>query len=381
MKLWKDNKIIKYLADKLLKLWLSPIFIIMSISERNKDILLGYVLKNASRNSKEYHRFSSFPKESNYLQDKIFEKSRHNDIAIVIQGPLVKQDNFTINTISLYKSLYPGAGVIVSLWNTEEKSLIDKCIKIGAIVVQSELPNNRGALNLNYQIISSKSGILKAKELGFKYVIKTRSDQRISNPFSITLLKNNLKLFPVSSDGELNSRIVFLGNLINSYSKLAFHISDFLIFGDVSDVEKVFDIPLDTRPYAFQEDVLKVYRKHYQFVWQNECNREIFLPNIADYNFFIDKLMAPEQYILIEFTKKFLKNMNFGKDSYLEIYIRLMQKYLIVLDSDMLGLYWLKKSFQYLQPDILKRGNQCGKLTYSDWLNYYLEWKKLEIVK
>ncbi len=371
---WENNNIIKLIVNMLIDIWMFPLYLIMKKSENNKDILLGHILKTASSLSNEYHTLTSFPRNEMYLSGKNFGKKLENDTAIVIQGPLIEEDDFTENSVKLYRTLFPGSKIIVSTWDTEDNEKCQKCRLNGAEIVLSKMPENVGAINVNCQIVSSRAGIERAKELGSKYVLKIRSDQRITRSSALELLKNSLRLYHVAVDGKLSARIVFLGNLMNSYNALAFHISDFMMFGLTHDVLKVFTIPLDTRPYAFQEDVLKVYKKQYEFAWEKECNDKIVVDKDLLYNHFILKLMAPEQYLLFEFVKQHITRIDEDKEDFIKLYWNIMQKYLIVIDGDALGLYWYKRFFKYSQPDIYKRGNRCGKLTHTRWLDLYLDW-------
>ena len=46
-------------------------------------------------------------------------------------------------------------------------------------IIKNSKPDYSGIANINFQIESTKNGILKAKKLGLKYCLKTRTDQRI----------------------------------------------------------------------------------------------------------------------------------------------------------------------------------------------------------
>tara|TARA_Y100000004_G_scaffold146629_1_gene167563 strand:+ start:6573 stop:7169 length:597 start_codon:yes stop_codon:yes gene_type:complete len=82
--------------------------------------------------------------------------------AIVIQGPT--------NYYELMSSTWKG-DKIISTWENEKIK-----IKKNEILVLNKIPKEKGTANLNLQKISTLNGLLKAKELGYKRAIKTRSD-------------------------------------------------------------------------------------------------------------------------------------------------------------------------------------------------------------
>ena len=69
---------------------------------------------------KETGDYCSYRKRSGSAENLIVHSgmlSNMSDVAIVIQGPLILDNHFTLNTVKLYKRYYPGCKVIVSTWN------------------------------------------------------------------------------------------------------------------------------------------------------------------------------------------------------------------------------------------------------------------------
>jgi len=96
--------------------------------------------------------------------------------AIVMQGPLCGEDNFTAETVRLYGKLYPDVLVVVSTWKDEDSKIIEELLnEKNCEVVLNEYPEHSGILNLNYQVVSTLGGIKKAKELGKQFVFKTEN--------------------------------------------------------------------------------------------------------------------------------------------------------------------------------------------------------------
>ncbi len=120
--------------------------------------------------------------------------------AIIMQGPLVKEQNFTLETVKCYKKLFPGAAVIVSTWDTEDAELLQTLRnQENCRVVTLALPKHSGILNLNYQVASTMAGIRQAVELSKEYVFKTRSDHRFLKPGLLDYMVSLCENFPLES--------------------------------------------------------------------------------------------------------------------------------------------------------------------------------------
>lgn len=126
----------------------------------------------------------------------------NKEVGIVIQGPVIGKDDFTINTIKLYMKTMRGAHIILSTWDDVPETFMSKIKALNIDVICSALPENRGRGNVNLQIKSTMAGIVRAKELGMKYIMKTRTDQRIYKSDVIEYLFNLQKLFPLQGEEQ-----------------------------------------------------------------------------------------------------------------------------------------------------------------------------------
>ena len=88
---------------------------------------------------------------------------------IIIQGP-------SSNVLELKKA-WLGYDIIWSTWFGEENNYDEN-----DIVVYSDKPSESGVGNLNLQLITTHSGLIKAKELGYDRAFKWRSDMIPTNP-------------------------------------------------------------------------------------------------------------------------------------------------------------------------------------------------------
>lgn len=189
--------------------------------------------------------FHMMPKEM-VTVSALYGEFKTLDFAIVMQGPVCTKDNYTLNTVKFYKSMYPASKIIVSTWEEEDDNVLRILNESGAIIVKSKKPSYCGNLNVNYQITNTLAGLLKAKELGCEYSIKTRTDQRICKEYVFYSIISMINRFPCSGNDRQRKRIAVLstnfGNMFTPY-----FLSDFLYAGCTEDVINVFSIPMDER--------------------------------------------------------------------------------------------------------------------------------------
>ena len=69
--------------------------------------------------------------------------------AIVLQGPIQKENQFTIETIKLYNEIFKGAQIILSTWADEDNKIIDEAQSLGAEIILNKKPEIFGPFNVN----------------------------------------------------------------------------------------------------------------------------------------------------------------------------------------------------------------------------------------
>lgn len=176
------------------------------------------------------------------------EISSSDSIALILQGPVVHEKNFTVNTVRFYKKMSGNIQIIVSTWDTETKETVRELESAGAVVILSSMPEYGGIGNINYQLLSMQAGIKKALELEADYICKLRTDQRVEHPYAFSFMKDLLKQYPVMGDSVLNYRIIALATEYGSMFE-PYYISDFLYFGYKKDMEKMLYIPFNDRKF------------------------------------------------------------------------------------------------------------------------------------
>ncbi len=218
--------------------------------------MLSYQVMNFNRITLELHsllakttgKFFSLHRRPVLARDiaaKKYQQALLDKTAIVIQGPLIDKFSFTMETIKLYKRIFPELLLIVSTWKNEDSELIKKIRKLKDVeLVLSKTPKVSGPAHFNYQLISSKNGIIKAKQQGADFVVKTRSDQRIYNPASVNCLYY-LSQFPIKSKYKQKSRLVTID--LDTFKYRPYGLSDMLIAGNTDDVLQYFSAPHDRR--------------------------------------------------------------------------------------------------------------------------------------
>lgn len=223
---------IKKLILKILK----KIINILSFSEKINKYFF-YVISNSTlKNS--FFTYHLRPKNINEItDDKIQLKNKKEKTAIVMQGPLVYEDDFTYNTLKLYKNIFKDEELILSIWDNENQEYLEKVKQLGICVIKNKKPKTGGFINLNYQIVSTSAGIKKAEELSCKYVLKTRTDIRIYETGISNFLISLLEMFPSKSQNQ-SERII--GIDINTH-KYGIGISDIFQFGTTEEMLKIWD--------------------------------------------------------------------------------------------------------------------------------------------
>lgn len=244
----------------------------------------------------------------------------NSKLAVVIQGPVVTKDDFTLKTALYYKKCNPDAIIILSTWSNTNQECLNKFIKSDIDVVLSELPKKSGSLNINFQIKNSLAGVKRARELGAEFVCKTRTDQRIDHPDAFRYFELLINLFPVNNDDFVKNQKRRIIATCMPYGDLfyPYHISDFLYFGNIDDMEILFSLEEDNRDKG---------------EWaQGLTKREI-----------AKGLLAPE----IQIMRSFIEKMGGCNECSIEAYWRFVKNHLVCLNSDEIELFWPKYESRY----------------------------------
>lgn len=344
---------------------------IIELSNKSNDEFKGYHSYRLekdwiffSESCKVFEKYQNYfysyrlrPKEAAQIHTKNFCNNLEDRCALVMQGPIEKEENFTLETLMLYKKMYPRLNIILSTWEDEDKDYLEKIKKIGVLVIQSNKPENAGYFNRNLQLKSTKKGIEKAKELRVDYIFKTRTDQRFYKPDILSFFISLLEVFPCNDFLPFQKkRIIALEisahkNIFNLY-----FVSDFLFFGCTEDMVQLFSIPYDNRKKEEYEQAAEEKLTAKQGA-EIKLNTEIYI------------------------MSEYLKSQGIKPEFNIKSYWEFIKSCLIFVDYEMVGFYWLKYDYRYC--DNVRNGSYIKeetenqyflylyKFNFENWLNLY----------
>lgn len=290
-----------------------------------------------------YKRYQNCRNNNSAL--KLESKSR---FAIVMQGPIILDSNFTVETLKLYRHNFPGAILILSTWFASD-DFIKKLEGYDINIIENQQPENPGISNVNLQIVTTRAGVLAARDLGAQFVLKTRTDQRVYHPSLEAYLFNLVKTFPLSHNlPDQMNRLVAIS--LGTFRYRLFGVSDIFLYGHVDDMVKYWNIPLDTRRDTPEE------RKNAGHTWRQ-----------------FSRWRVCEVYFCTEFLKSIGRDITFT----LEDSFRALREHFVVIDQAALKLYWHKYTlnddryagFGFFDPE----------LSFNDWLVLYQSMEMISI--
>lgn len=294
-----------------------------------------YIMQNGDENFITYH---FRPKKT----DKVYENYSSPEIknvGIVIQGPLRLKNDFTLETVKLYRRFWPNCEIILSTWENEDEQYTNKFLDFGVHVIRSKiLPENlRKFTSVNQQLETSLAGIKKAKALGCEYVAKTRTDYRIYSYSAMGLLLRMIDLFPLKREIKTAKKRIIACS-VGTFSNRHYNVSDLFLFGTLHDIERYFSCPQDTRDHkklTFYEDEAGNSKNRFGEIW---------------------------------FATHYLELCGNGLLWTQEDSDNLRNDYFIIVDNEMLDLFWDKYTIlEYRWRNYLKKIPH-DPVTFADWL-------------
>src|SRR3989344_9528535 len=139
-------------------------------------------------------------------------KRDYSEYAIVMQGPIKTRNDFTLESLKLYKKYFNNALIILSTWEGEDAHTIEGARAIGVEVILNSVPTLPTFMHVNMQLTTARAGLMLAAATKKKYALKTRTDQRIYHIRSLTFLSSLLKNFPLTiATSKQKGRLIALG--------------------------------------------------------------------------------------------------------------------------------------------------------------------------
>jgi hypothetical protein len=254
-------------------------------------------------------RFKSFSKStliSTYPQ----YTQHYKNIAILMQGPLNIVNNFTCQTLALYRHIYPNITIILSTWHNQDPQILAEIEQLGVEVILNDYPLFNGTQNVNFQITTTVNGLKYLKTKNVEYVLKTRTDQRCYE--SIDFLAYFLSLstcFPIKVPNcKLAERLIICS--INTFIERLYGVTDMFMFGTIDDMILYWDVPLQLAPITL-----------------TYTGRDLFVKNNIAEGYFINEFFKT-----INFTPTWEK---INSDLF-------FNEYFMIVNKEQIDLFWLK---------------------------------------
>uniref|UniRef100_A0A6C0JPN3 Uncharacterized protein n=1 Tax=viral metagenome TaxID=1070528 RepID=A0A6C0JPN3_9ZZZZ len=195
-----------------------------------------------------------------------------NDVCLIITGLI--QPDYINDLIHMYKNINTK---IVSTWFDQDKHLLTSLKENGFIILLNKYPSE----SYMYQSTQIKNALLKAKELGFKYTLRTRTDLCIK-PFQYddnnikvlneTYYMNNVMSTNIKTNDSDDTLIKFINCTTHLYDKITFlsgelchgvklHPTDLICFGPIDELLIMFDDTPTNNPTYVERMILDKYFK------------------------------------------------------------------------------------------------------------------------
>ena len=313
----------------LVKIWFTvPFFLCWKTSKRAYEVFMQSVSESVEAVTPYFFSYNLRPKKAEQVVSIEKPSSNASRFSIIMQGPLVLKDDFTLETVKTYERIYPGVLVIISTWNTEDRQYIERIKQeTSAKIVLSEYPQHSGCFNINYQTVSTVNGIKAAKEAGKEFVFKTRCDFRFYKKGLLEFMHSLLQSYPCS-DSLLGQRYrIVMSSGREAAMFRPYFVEDLFLFGYIDDMLNYWDHEEITEDYSLTEF----------FKW-------------ADKNHLSWK---QERIYTSIYTKRYIKKMT-GEDIDISVkaYWDYLRKYIIVLSHKDVGSYWCKYDSRFEETAI-----------------------------
>jgi WavE lipopolysaccharide synthesis len=246
-------------------------------------------------------------KVSNLLNERAVFNESNEELGILMQGSLLYKQNFTIETLRLYRYVYPNIKIVLSTWDDVSQEILNRIKNYNIDVLINEKPLIAGKSNINLQLLSTQNGLKKLQQFGVKYVLKTRTDQRVYvNKDFLSYFKYSIKVSINDQNCLLKSK--FIVSNLNMFKGRYYCISDMFMFGSLDDM---------------------------YFFWDMPCLENNFFTCDTSIDFSYN---TPEGYIIKEFFKKLNYHpLNTYNDS-----LEFIKSHFIVIDKNIIELFWYK---------------------------------------
>ena len=290
-----------------------------------------------------YHKRPVLSDDVNYESCFDIEEISYSNVAILIQGPVIFEKNFTLETIKLYRKNYKDIKIVLSTWDDFPESLREEYELFCQLVIQSK-PFVSGSHNFNYQKKSTTEGFnyIKSNQ-NCDYVLKTRSDQRMYSRDAIDSMLRIHSSNPVCKNNLLKGRIIEASMSICKFRPWS--MCDMFQFGFLDDLIILWDVEDDYRNRTSLEFSSKKYRV-----------KDIVRENVAE----------------IYLHSSLAKKLNCFDVYNYEKYYSFVRNYFYVIDKELVDIFWYKynaREYDSVGSKLYDKDQTLSMIRHSDYMN------------
>ena len=300
------------------------------------------------------------------IRRRAMPKFELDDVGVVMQGPIVYENNYTIQTARQYRATYPNVPIVISTWKGEAtEQFRAECNKHSIVLLENEYPPWVGFWHINCQLVSSLQGMKFLKEnTPVKFALKTRVDQRFWRPDFLVYFKNMIKAFPPFGN-RLWHRLISMKPCAVMNEWMPFRLCDFMSFGAIDDMCKYYDLPLQDQTGEMRYTVLHSNRweriKWILYINENKLRMSQKNPyKLLNFNLMMNRFVDPETYIAKAFYRKYIAPIE--PKQLLETYWKFLRDYVLLIDDSAIQFDWFKYDWSYKMNE--------GGIDQSIWLNF-----------
>ncbi len=312
--------------------------------------------------------YGQIPRESILFSS--FNNQQTAQVGIILQGQVEYKNDFTLETLKLYRRQYPDIKIVLSTWENEvTDSFREESSRLNIKIIESALPENQGFWHVNCQIMNSHIGtVFFESDEDVHYLLKTRTDQRIYKPNFIDYLLNTYQIY-----SKNEKRILLLDS---SYLYIPFYLCDYLAFGDKQEIIHLYSIPHENGECDKFKANIQVNR---EFITEERQSEKLDFSSFnslkrADVYNHLENLFVPEVYIAFSFYKKFVFPGTLYTDTDIfEKYWSFIKSKTIIIDERDLLMYWPK--YKYRGHNDVNCYFYGHGLNHARWLDLYMNYK------
>lgn len=300
-------------------------------SDESRELFLDLKLNH---NLDERHR-AIVEKNIRDLKIKLPTISTESDeVTVIIQGAFKE---YTNDVVKSYLQVPFVKKIIVSCWEDDDARPEDSLTNLEKVeFLWNKKPSSPGTDNRNLQIVGSLNGLRRSET---QTSVKVRSDQIYS--------LNSLFIMDEYYRRNKGDHKLFVSGL---YPTLLFHPRDHIIWGETSDLIKLYDIPLEIGGLSEKIKVDKVnLHKYYSFFMRTETYLGAhYLANFFEEINFM--LLQPDKFL-------FDNSPNWNKAH--ELSDSLTRQYFKSFPRTNMEMYWVGKNMNYPYEEEKRLANQC----------------------